>query len=158
MLAKVVAAISAADGPAEALRDGLRAFFAFVDADRNAWRVLFDETLPAGGELARQVAAYRERLVRLVAETQLAQIPERHRARAAVEVEALSHALLGASEALVRWWLRTGAMPAADAAELLVATVEPGLQARAAGRSSQPLGGAPDPFRNLRTTKEPNDR
>ena len=31
---------------------GIHAFFAFLDADRDAWRVLFDETLPAGGEIA----------------------------------------------------------------------------------------------------------
>ena len=32
---------------------GVRAFFDFLDADRVAWQVLFDETLPAGGEIAR---------------------------------------------------------------------------------------------------------
>lgn len=132
MLAAVGAAVASASGPAEALRDGLKAFFAFVDGDRDAWRVLFDETLPAGGELGRSVADYRERLVALVAQTQLALIPAPNRERAATEVEALSNALLGAAEGLARWWLRTGAMPPVDAAELLVATVEPGLQARAA--------------------------
>lgn len=132
MLAAVGAAVARSSGPAEALRDGLKAFFAFVDGDRDAWRVLFDETLPAGGELARSVNVYRDRLLELVAQTQLALIPEHNRERAATEVEALSNALLGASEALARWWLRTGAMPPAEAAELLVATVEPGLQARAA--------------------------
>lgn len=149
MIAAVGAAVASAAGPAEALRDGLRAFFAFVDGDRDAWRVLFDETLPAGGELARSVDDYRGRLVALVAETQLALVPEHNRERAATEVEALSHALLGACEGLVRWWLRTGTMPPADAAELLVATVEPGLQARAALRFLPP---AQD------QTKEPNDR
>jgi len=131
MLATVGAAIAAADTPTDALRRGLRAFFDFVEADRDAWRVLFDETQPAGGELARGVADYRERLLALVAETQLALIPPASRDRAATDVEALANALLGASEALARWWLRTpGAMPAADAAQLLIATVEPGLQAR----------------------------
>ena len=149
MLTTVVEAIRAAAGPTEALRDGLRAFFAFVDGDRDAWRVLFDENPPVGGELARSVADYRQRLVALVAETQLALVPEHNRERAATEVEALSHALLGASEALARWWLRTGAIPSADAAELLVATVEPGLQARAALRFIPPT---PD------QTKEPDDR
>ncbi|MDW5592833.1 TetR/AcrR family transcriptional regulator [Conexibacter stalactiti] len=132
MLSAVGAAVASASSPAEALREGLKAFFAFVDGDRDAWRVLFDETLPAGGELTRSVSVYRDRLLALVAQTQLALIPEHNRERAATEVEALSNALLGASEALARWWLRTGAMPPADAAELLVATVEPGLQARAA--------------------------
>ena len=124
LLATVVEAVQAADGPVDATARGLRAFFSFLDADRDAWRVLFDETLPA------QIIEYRERLTGLVAGTLLAQMPAGRRKRAAVEVEALSAALLGASEALARWWLRTQAIPAGQAAELLIATVEPGLIAR----------------------------
>jgi AcrR family transcriptional regulator len=134
MLATVLDAVGPATGPADALRGGMRAFFAFVDEDRDAWRVLFDETLPAGGEIAARVAEYRERILGFIAQTLLTRLPESRRARAATEIEALSTAVLGAAEALARWWLRTGAMPAAEAAELLIATVEPGLEARAAGR------------------------
>jgi hypothetical protein len=35
--------------------------------------------------------------------------------------------VLGAAEALAHWWLRNPAMSAQEAAELLVATIEPGL-------------------------------
>lgn len=133
MFATVGEAVSHATSPADALRRGLNAFFAFVAEDRDAWRVLFDETLPAGGEIAERVAEYRDRLLALVAQTNLARLPEERRADHATEVEAISVALLGAAEALARWWLRTGAIPAADAAELLIATAEPGLEARAAG-------------------------
>lgn len=135
MLATVLRAVEAADGPADALRLGVRAFFAFVEEDRDAWRVLFDETQPVGGEIAQRIGDYRERLVGLVAATNVNRLPARHRAQLFTEVEAISVALLGAAEALARWWLRTGALPAADAAELLIATVEPGLQARAARRT-----------------------
>ena len=124
LLATVVEAVQAADGPVDATARGLRAFFAFLDADRDAWRVLFDETLPA------QIVEYRERLTGLVAGELLAQMPAGPRRRAAVEVEALSAAVLGAAEALARWWLRTQAIPAAAAADLLIATVQPGLSAR----------------------------
>jgi len=130
MFATVGAAVSDADSPADALRCGLHAFFAFVDEDRDAWRVLFDETLPAGGDVAGRAAEYRERLLALVAQTNLARLPEARRAAAKTEIEATSVALLGAAEALARWWLRTGAMPAADAADLLIATAEPGLRAQ----------------------------
>jgi AcrR family transcriptional regulator len=133
MLATVLAAVARASGPDDALRRGLHAFFAFVDEDRDAWRVLFDETWPAGGAIGQRVAEYRERLVELVAQTNIERLPERSRAEHAAEIEAISVALLGAAEALARWWLRTGAMRAADAAELLIATAEPGLRARAAG-------------------------
>jgi AcrR family transcriptional regulator len=130
LVSTVAAAVRATASPADALRAGVHAFFIFVDADRNAWRVLFDETLPAGAEPARRAAEQRERLTELVATAQLERLPEERRASVRVEIEALSAAMLGAGEALARWWLRTDAMPAADAAELLVRTLEHGLLRR----------------------------
>ncbi len=133
MLATVAEAVRATTGPADALRDGLHAFFAFVESDRDSWRVLFDETLPAGGEIVQRVGEYRDRLVGLIVDSRLATLPTRSRDRAAPETEALAAALLGASEALARWWLRTGTISSLDAAELLIATVEPGLRALGEG-------------------------
>jgi len=124
LTATVLAAVERAATPADALRGGVHAFFAFVDEERGAWRILFDETLPAGGEVARRVAVHRERLTALIAETQRARLPETPPER----VDALAVALLGAAEALARWWLRTEAMPAEEAAELLVRTLAPGLR------------------------------
>jgi AcrR family transcriptional regulator len=133
--AEVASAVAEAERPADALKLGVQAFFSFVDRDRDAWRVLFDETLPAGGEVARRVAEHREELERVVARLVVARLPGRRRGRAAVEVEALSTALLGAAESLARWWLRTGALSAGEAADLLIKTVEPGLRARTTGES-----------------------
>jgi AcrR family transcriptional regulator len=106
----IVAAVRSSGTPAEALSSAIHAFFAFLDADREGWRVLFDETLP------ERVAAYRERLAELV----MAELD--------AAVEPLTVAVLGAAEALGRWWLRTEAMPAATAADLLIRTLEPGLR------------------------------
>jgi AcrR family transcriptional regulator len=128
LVATVADAVRDTASPADALRAGVHAFFAFVDRDRSAWRVLFDETLPAGAEPARRAAEQRDRLRDLVAAARLARLPAARREAARPQVEALSAALLGAAEALARWWLRTEAMPAADAAELLVRTLEPGLR------------------------------
>jgi AcrR family transcriptional regulator len=140
----IAAAVAAAAGPVEALEAGVRAFFEFLDSDRAAWAVLFDETLPQGGEVADRVAEYRGRILDLVSASMLAQMPARRRDGARTEVEALSTALLGAAEALARWWLRTGALAAPAAAELLIATVEPGLRARAKAFDTpvNPQGGA----------------
>ena len=121
LLTAVVSAVQAAEDAAAALRDGLHAYFAFLDSDHEAWRVLYDETLPAGGEIAVHVAEYRARLARLVT----AALQERAEGPA---VEPLSIAILGAAEALGRWWLRTRAIPADRAAELLIRTIEPGLR------------------------------
>jgi AcrR family transcriptional regulator len=124
-------AIAGTESPGEALGSGVRAFFAFLDSDRAAWAVLFDETLPNSGEVADRVAAYRDQIVALVSQSLLAQVPAGRRDAARVEIEALSAALLGAAEELARWWLRTEAIAAGEAAELLISTVEPGIRARA---------------------------
>jgi AcrR family transcriptional regulator len=139
LVAMILETVGDASSPSEALNDGLRAFFAFLDADRAAWAVLFDETLPNHGDVADRVASYRGRILEFVSSSMLAQLPERSRAGARTEIEALSTALLGAAEALARWWLRTGSVSADAAAELLISTVEPGLRARsAASPTAQP--------------------
>jgi AcrR family transcriptional regulator len=126
----VVDAVTPTATPADALRAGLFAFFEFLDTDRDAWRVLFDETLPVSGEVAQGVAEYRDRVTELVATAVLTQLPPERRPVDRGEVEALSTAVLGAAEALGRWWLRTQAITAREAAELLISTVEPGLRLR----------------------------
>src|SRR5689334_22463169 len=75
-------AIAGADSPDRTLASGVRAFFAFLDSDRAAWAVLFDETLPASGEVAERVAAYRNQIVALVSDSILAQLPDPRRKRA----------------------------------------------------------------------------
>jgi AcrR family transcriptional regulator len=144
LVTTVVDAVAQTSQPAEALHVGLLAFFEFVDRDRAAWAVLFDETLPAGGEIAERVGGYRTQLRDMVAASMLDQLPAEHRDRARIEVEALSTAVMGAAEALVRWWLRTEAITAAEAAELLISTVEPGLRRRSAPSTTShqsPSGG-----------------
>ena len=130
LTATIGKAVEATATPDEALGAGVRAFFSFLDSDRAAWAVLFDESLPQAGDLADRVAAYRGLIVELVSASMMRQLPQRVRDAARVEVEALSAALLGATEALARWWLRTEALSAEEAAELLISTLEPGLRAR----------------------------
>ena len=144
LTATIGEAVGVTTSPGDALGAGVRAFFSFLDSDRAAWAVLFDETLPHAGDLADRVAAYRGLIVELVSASMMRQLPQRVRDAARVEVEALSAALLGAAEALARWWLRTEALSAEDAAELLISTLEPGLRARSALPSSQtPRKGTP---------------
>jgi len=132
LVATVLDAVASTSNAADALDAGLRAFFGFLAADRAAWRVLFDETLPAGGEVAHGVGEYRDRITDLVGEALLAQLPSSRRRRASIEVEALSVAVLGAAEALGRWWLLTDAIAADEAAQMLIETLGPGLRDRAA--------------------------
>jgi AcrR family transcriptional regulator len=136
LVAAVVGAVERTSTPLDALRSGIHAFFEFVDQDRSSWRVLFDETLPTEGGIARRVGEYRTGIAELVAQALLAQ-PS---VTSALQVEALSVALLGAAEALVRWWLRTEALTASATAELLITTIEPGLSLRVKGHGAD--GGA----------------
>ncbi|MDA0182409.1 TetR/AcrR family transcriptional regulator [Solirubrobacter phytolaccae] len=119
----VVSAVSAAASAPEALRDGIHAFFAFLDADKDAWRMLHDDSLPSGGDIAVRAREYRDDMEAMVT----AALSERTESRA---VEPLSVAIFGAAEALGRWWLRSGAMSAERTAELLIRTIEPGLRSR----------------------------
>lgn len=128
LVSTVTEAVGAADRPPDALGDGIRAFFSFVAEDRSSWAVLFDETVPASGEIADRVAQYREQILDAVADASLQQFPPHAREGVRVETEALSTAILGAVEALTRWWLRTEAISASYAAELLIATIQPGLR------------------------------
>lgn len=139
LVESISSAVIAAGDPSGAFAAGVRAFFNFLDTDRAAWAVLFDETLPHGGEVMERVSVYRRQLRDLAAQSTLADLPEKLRKRKSVQidVEATSTAVLGASEAVARWWLANGQMTAADAADLLISTVEPGLR-RPPDRNSNP--------------------
>jgi AcrR family transcriptional regulator len=123
LVASVVSAVQSAEDAPAALRAGIHAFFAFLDSDGEAWRVLHDESLPGGGEIALRIAEYRARMEALVT----AALQARTESRA---VEPVSVAIFGAAEALGRWWLRTGELSAERTAELLIRTIEPGLRNR----------------------------
>jgi AcrR family transcriptional regulator len=138
LLNAVVRALQSTSTPQQALHCGIHAFFEFVDEDRSAWRVLFDETLPTEGAIAKRVGEFRPRLNELVATAILQQLPAALRRRARSEVEGLSTAVMGAAEALARWWLRTEALTATQAAQLLIDTLEPGLRARVQAANATP--------------------
>ncbi len=138
-------AVAEAGNPSVAIEAGVRAFFDFLDNDRDAWTVLFDETLPRGGEVTERVAFYRQQLLDFVAQATLARLPEKVRESESVriEVEAVSTAVLGAAEAVARWWLRTGSVTAREAADILITTVEPGLRLRSTKLPTLLRGGSP---------------
>lgn len=127
LIEAIAAAVARARTPAEALRRGVIAFYDFVDRDRDAWRVLFDETVPQSGEIADVADRYRDRLLEMLAQAMVALMPPHKRTGSRATIEASSVMVMSAAEGLARWWLRTGAMPAREAAELLIDTVAPGL-------------------------------
>ena len=116
------------------------------------WRVLYDETIPTSGVIAEAMDGYRARLTAPVAaafreldgsarpgglgagDRQSGRtLPSSH---AAAQAEALAHGQLAAAEAMSRWWLATGGLPASELAELLIDTLEPGLAQRATNQGA----------------------
>lgn len=79
--------------------------------------------------MATRAAAYRTRITDLLGESfgELLTDEQRASPQTVVVIEALSVSLMAAAEQLARWWLRTGALTAEQAADLLIATVAPGL-------------------------------
>jgi AcrR family transcriptional regulator len=141
LAAAIDAAVDAAPTPGDALKAALRTFFALVERDEPAWRVLHDESLPTAGVVAEAIDGYRARIAAPVARAFRALPGGPADARATAQAEALAHGQLAAAEAMSRWWLRTGALPAGDLAELLIDTLEPGLAQRAlAGRPAHDQG------------------
>ena len=113
LTATIGEAVADTASPGDALGAGVRAFFAFLDTDRAAWAVLFDETLPQqrrGRRAGRRLPRPRSSSWSPARCWRSCRRASRDAAR--IEVEALSTALLGAAEALARWWLRTEAISA----------------------------------------------
>jgi AcrR family transcriptional regulator len=108
-------AFSQAEGNAERLRRGFRAYLDFVDAHEDAFRLLFTEALALEADFQRRVAGFRawvaERVAAIIAaEAGLAE----PRARA------LAAAIVGMAESAAGWWLaERRPLPVADLADEL---------------------------------------
>lgn len=131
---EIVAAIDAAvadaaasgERPEQQLRTGVRAYYRYVGAHQDAFRVLFREMGDPGGELAAQ----RHRLMRRVANAIEAILrgddgvpPPAH-----LSTDALAEAFLGAARSLADWWLDHSQVPAGDIADQLMDVMLTGLR------------------------------
>jgi AcrR family transcriptional regulator len=113
----IIEAVNTAAPPDEQLWLGVQAFFAFVEEERESWALLDESQAgPFISELAevrRQVAVRVGRLLRDAAAAEGAE-------QAALEqTEPLARTLVGAGEALAKWWLEDRKLPR-DAVALLL--------------------------------------
>lgn len=92
----------------------LRAVFEALEPQREAWRLLFDPSIPADGPIPAAVAAYRTRLVELAASGSARFLGARG-IRSRSDAAALSSVWMGVVHSLVEWWL---AHPAESAAAM----------------------------------------
>jgi AcrR family transcriptional regulator len=106
------------------LRLGVDVILDFIRRDRHGWAVLYAEGL-GEGPVARHVARYRQRIVQAAAVTLADAVP----GRGARDAEPYAVGLLGAGEALARWWLGRGKPPFATVQAITHELVEAALAA-----------------------------
>ncbi|HUR40214.1 MAG TPA: TetR/AcrR family transcriptional regulator [Verrucomicrobiae bacterium] len=106
---------------------GAEVIMKFIDRDRHGWAVLFAEGL-GEGPVARHVSNYRRRIVQLAALTLTETVPGYAPTHAA---EPYAVGMLGAGEALARWWLARPKAPLGsvlEATRLMVSAVQAAYQ------------------------------
>lgn len=140
-LVAAVEALLKEPDPGARLQQGVDVVLRFIDKDRHAWSVLYAEGL-GEGPVARHVARYRERIVALAALTLSEAVPGNATPTAA---EPYAVGLLGAGEAIARWWLAHRKVPFAAVQVLTRHLAEAVLAAYQRG-AFEPKSGAPAPL------------
>jgi AcrR family transcriptional regulator len=104
-VADAVAAVQTPSG-SERLRAGLEAFFGFVEERRDAWRVLFRETVDpeTAAALSRVNAQVTSLVATLIAEDPGAKPRDEAHPEADRGIQLLAQMLVGAIESVANWW------------------------------------------------------
>jgi len=106
LLEAVTRGIRAELSPDMQLWHGLGAFFRFVGANRESWRVLHRQATSQGGPFSEEVLAMRGRAIALVDALLVRTATSRGLDEQATRAtEALAAALVGSAESLADWWL-----------------------------------------------------
>ena len=94
----------------------LRAVFEALEPQRNAWRLLFDPSMPATGEIAAAAREYQARTTELAASGSTRFLAARG-IRSRLDASALSTVWMGIVNSLVAWWLEHPGESAAQMTE-----------------------------------------
>jgi AcrR family transcriptional regulator len=106
LLEAVTGGIQGEVPPDMQLWHGLAAFFRFVGAHRESWRVLHRQASSHGGKFSEDVLAMRRRAIALVDGLLVRAATKRGLDEQATRAtEALAAALVGSAESLADWWL-----------------------------------------------------
>ena len=82
----------------------LRAIFTALEPQRHAWRMLFDPSMPATGEIAAAARDYRSRTTEIAASGS-ARFLKARGIDSRLDASALSAVWMGMVNSLVEWWL-----------------------------------------------------
>ncbi len=106
LLEAVTGGIHAELAPDMQLWHGLAAFFRFVGAHRESWRVLHRQATSQGGPFSEEVLTMRGRAISLVDALLVRTATKKGLDEQATRAtEALAAALVGSAESLADWWL-----------------------------------------------------
>ncbi len=82
----------------------LRAVFTALEPQREAWRMLFDATMPSTGPIADEAADYQQRAAAIAAAGSERFLAARG-IHSELDTSALTHLWMGVVDSLVGWWL-----------------------------------------------------
>lgn len=108
LLAAVAAGVRTELPPDMQLWHGLAAFFEYVGAHRESWRVLHRQSISQGGPFSDELQALRKQAISLV-DTLLVRVATKEGLDDGTEP--LAAALVGAAESLADWWLDNPEVP-----------------------------------------------
>jgi len=91
----------------------LQAVFEALEPQRDAWRLLYDPSMPTTGEIAAAAADYRDR-TRAIAASGSSRFLRARGSRSRLDASALSAVWMGIVDSAVVWWLDHPGESAAD--------------------------------------------
>jgi AcrR family transcriptional regulator len=91
----------------------LRAIFEALEPQRDAWRLLFDPSMPRAGEIEAVAADYRARTTEIAASGS-ARFLQARGINSELDASALTAVWMGLVNSLVEWWLRHPDVTAAE--------------------------------------------
>ena len=110
LIAAIEASVAGAGSPVEQVLATAAGLFSFAEQrDRAWWGVIYAETMPADAEVASATLGYRDRIFSILYRAMSAALAD------PMDAELATHALIGAGESLLRWWVD---QPQVSAAEL----------------------------------------
>ncbi len=103
-------------------------FLTFVDRHRDGWSVLYNETLNAVGPVGERVSFFRKAFIDAVSQS-IVQWLHQSQTADLVQAECLAHSMVGAAEAMARWWVSHPEVSLLQLQANFKCLIEPGLDA-----------------------------
>jgi AcrR family transcriptional regulator len=122
LIAAIEQAVAGVVSPVEQVLATAAGLFGYAEQrDRAWWGVIYSETMPADSAVAAATIGYRDRIFAIIYRAMSAVLAD------PVDAELASHALIGAGESLLRWWVDQPDVSAAEMTERLTRIVLPVL-------------------------------